>query len=297
MRLLGLDPGLRHTGWGVIDASGNRLVLCRRRRRRACRTTWRSPSGWPRSSARSPQCSSAIAPNEAAVEETFVNKNPASTLKLGLARGVVLLAPAERGIAVHEYSANHIKKSVVGVGHAEKTQVQMMVRRLLPGCRRRRIGRRRRARRRHLPRAPRGLRRAHLRSRRSGAMIAMLAGVIDEIGADRLVLDVERRGLSRLLLEPHAGARAAPRRAAAAPVETHVREDHIHLYGFAEESRAALVPPPQHGAGRGRAGSRSPCSARSRPMRSSPRSWRRTRPRLRAPTASARSWRSASSTN
>ncbi len=74
------------------------------------------------------------APDEAAVEETFVNKNPASTLKLGLARGVVLLAPAERGIAVHEYSANLIKKSVVGVGHAEKTQVQMMVRRLLPGC-------------------------------------------------------------------------------------------------------------------------------------------------------------------
>ena len=68
------------------------------------------------------------------MEETFVNKNPASTLKLGVARGVVLLAPAELGIPVHEYSANLIKKSVVGVGHADKTQVQMMVRRLLPGC-------------------------------------------------------------------------------------------------------------------------------------------------------------------
>ncbi len=133
MRLLGLDPGLRHTGWGVIDASGNRLsyvaagvvsvpddlALAER-----LAALYRALT----------QMIERYAPNEAAVEETFVNKNPASTLKLGLARGVVLLAPAERGIAVHEYSANHIKKSVVGVGHAEKTQVQMMVRRLLPGC-------------------------------------------------------------------------------------------------------------------------------------------------------------------
>jgi crossover junction endodeoxyribonuclease RuvC len=73
-------------------------------------------------------------PEAAAVEETFVNKNPASTLKLGVARGVVLLAPAERGLPVFEYSANLIKKSVVGVGHADKQQVEMMVRRLLPGA-------------------------------------------------------------------------------------------------------------------------------------------------------------------
>jgi len=73
-------------------------------------------------------------PDEAAVEETFVNKNPATTLKLGVARGVVLLAPAERGLPVAEYSANQVKKSVVGAGHAEKTQVELMVRRLLPGC-------------------------------------------------------------------------------------------------------------------------------------------------------------------
>ena len=76
----------------------------------------------------------AYRPDAAAVEESFVNKNPASTLKLGVARGVVLLAPAERGIPVPEYSANLIKKSVVGVGHADKPQIQMMVRRLLPGC-------------------------------------------------------------------------------------------------------------------------------------------------------------------
>src|SRR5205823_12047557 len=73
-------------------------------------------------------------PDEAAVEETFVNKNSASTLKLGVARGVVLLAPAERGLPVAEYPANLVKKSVVGAGHAEKAQEQMMVRCLLLGC-------------------------------------------------------------------------------------------------------------------------------------------------------------------
>ena len=72
--------------------------------------------------------------DEAAVEETFVNRNPSSTLRLGVARGVVLLAPAEYGLPVAEYSANFIKKAVVGAGHAEKSQVQLMVRRLLPGC-------------------------------------------------------------------------------------------------------------------------------------------------------------------
>ncbi|HXQ49637.1 MAG TPA: crossover junction endodeoxyribonuclease RuvC [Stellaceae bacterium] len=134
MRLLGLDPGLRRTGWGVIDAMGNRLVYV--------------ADGVVRVSEKQPlaerlsalfrglgEVLDRFAPDAAAVEESFVNKNPASTLKLGVARGVVLLAPAERGIAVHEYSANLIKKSVVGAGHAEKTQVQMMVRRLLPGCR------------------------------------------------------------------------------------------------------------------------------------------------------------------
>jgi crossover junction endodeoxyribonuclease RuvC len=133
MRLLGLDPGLRRTGWGVIDAAGNHLSyvgdgvidvpdelpLAER-----LAALYRALEG----------VLDRYAPGAAAVEETFVNKNPASTLRLGLARGVVLLAPAARGIEVHEYSANHIKKSVVGVGHAEKAQVQMMVRRLLPGC-------------------------------------------------------------------------------------------------------------------------------------------------------------------
>ena len=133
MRLIGLDPGLRHTGWGVIEAAGNRLihvadgvVHSREGRPLAERLVdlFRQLNG----------ILGRYAPEEAAVEETFVNKNPASTLKLGVARGVVLLAPAERGIRVFEYSANLIKKSVVGVGHADKQQIEMMVKRLLPGA-------------------------------------------------------------------------------------------------------------------------------------------------------------------
>jgi len=133
MRLLGLDPGLRNTGWGVIDAEGNRLKHV------------------AQGVAKTPDAASLAVrlgelyrllgeildryqPDVAAVEETFVNKNPGSTLKLGMARGVVLLAPAERGIPVFEYATNLVKKSVVGVGHADKTQVQMMVKRLLPGA-------------------------------------------------------------------------------------------------------------------------------------------------------------------
>ncbi len=133
MRLLGLDPGLRHTGWGVIDATGNRLVY-------VAAGAVHARTGRPLAE-RLNELYQALgvvlaryAPDAAAVEESFVNKNPASTLKLGMARGIALLAPAERGIEVHEYSANLIKKSVVGVGHADKAQVQMMVRRLLPGC-------------------------------------------------------------------------------------------------------------------------------------------------------------------
>ena len=132
MRVLGLDPGLRHTGWGVIDVDGNRLAHV--------------ADGVAHSAADQPLAARLVSlfrqlgavlerfrPDEAAVEESFVNRNAASTLKLGVARGVVLLAPAERGLPVAEYSANLIKKAVVGAGHAEKTQVQMMVRHILPG--------------------------------------------------------------------------------------------------------------------------------------------------------------------
>jgi crossover junction endodeoxyribonuclease RuvC len=133
MRVLGLDPGLRHTGWGVIDVAGNRLS-------HVADGVVHAPTDLPlaeRLVALFRQLNLVIErfrPDEAAVEESFVNKNAASTLKLGVARGVVLLAPAERGVPVAEYSANLIKKTVVGAGHAEKAQVQMMVRRLLPGC-------------------------------------------------------------------------------------------------------------------------------------------------------------------
>jgi crossover junction endodeoxyribonuclease RuvC len=133
MRVVGLDPGLRHTGWGVIDVSGNRLS-------HVADGVVHAPTDLPladRLVALFRQVIEVIErfrPDEAAVEESFVNKNPASTLKLGVARGVVLLAPAERGLPVSEYSTNLVKKSVVGAGHAEKGQIQLMVRRLLPGC-------------------------------------------------------------------------------------------------------------------------------------------------------------------
>ncbi len=132
MRLIGLDPGLRHTGWGVIDVAGNRL-------RFVAAGAVSTDSAWalPRRLAALHDGLKTVLdeyrPEEAAVEETFVNKNPDSTLKLGLARGVVLLVPALAGIPVGEYSANHVKKSIVGAGHAEKDQVAMMVGRLLPG--------------------------------------------------------------------------------------------------------------------------------------------------------------------
>jgi crossover junction endodeoxyribonuclease RuvC len=133
MRVLGLDPGLRHTGWGVIDVNGNRLT-------HIADGVVNAPVNLPLSERlvslfrQIGEVLERFRPDEAAVEETFVNKNPASTLKLGVARGVVLLAPAERGLKVSEYSTNLVKKSVVGAGHAEKTQIQLMVRRLLPGC-------------------------------------------------------------------------------------------------------------------------------------------------------------------
>ncbi len=133
MRLLGLDPGLRHTGWGVIDVDGSRL--------RYVADGAIHPATDKAMAERLVELHDALTriiaehkPQEAAVEETFVNQNASSTLKLGLARGVALLVPALAGLAVAEYPANLIKKSIVGAGHAEKAQVQMMVRRLLPGC-------------------------------------------------------------------------------------------------------------------------------------------------------------------
>jgi crossover junction endodeoxyribonuclease RuvC len=124
---------LRNTGWGVIDAVGNRLKHVAQ----GVATTRQDAPLATRLGELYRMLGEVLdrfQPDAAAVEETFVNKNPGSTLRLGMARGVVLLAPAERGIPVFEYATNLVKKSVVGVGHADKIQVQMMVRRLLPGA-------------------------------------------------------------------------------------------------------------------------------------------------------------------
>jgi len=132
MRLIGLDPGLRTTGWGVIDVEGNRL-------RHVAHGVVRVPIEGAlaaRLHALFDGIAAVVAeqqPREAAIEETFVNVNPNSTLKLGQARGVVLLAPARAGLPVFEYAANLVKKSVTGAGHADKRQIAMMVGRLLPG--------------------------------------------------------------------------------------------------------------------------------------------------------------------
>ncbi len=131
MRLLGLDPGLRHTGWGIIDSQQGRLQFVAAGsvdsddKRELAERLVQIFDGLH-------QVIRQWTPDEAAVEETFVNKNPVSTLKLGMARGVVLLAPAKAGLPVFEYPANLIKKSVVGSGHADKAQVEAMVRMLLP---------------------------------------------------------------------------------------------------------------------------------------------------------------------
>jgi crossover junction endodeoxyribonuclease RuvC len=132
MRLLGLDPGLRLTGWGVIDVEGNRL---RHVAHGAVKVAGDRPLA-ERLNDLFEGVAQVVAeqkPEEAAIEETFVNVNPGSTLKLGQARGVVLLAPARAGLPVFEYAANLVKKSVTGVGHADKRQIAMMVGRLLPG--------------------------------------------------------------------------------------------------------------------------------------------------------------------
>jgi len=132
VRILGLDPGLGTTGWGVIEADGNRLAHVANGQ---IRTDPAAPLP-KRLAALADQLETLIAehhPAAAAAEEVFVNKNPQSTLKLGQARGVVLMCAARSGIEVGEYSPSLVKKAVVGTGAAEKAQVHAMVSRLLPG--------------------------------------------------------------------------------------------------------------------------------------------------------------------
>lgn len=132
VRLLGIDPGLRFTGWGLVEVDGNRL--------RHLADGVIATDGGDSVPERLVVLHEALTallglhrPDEAAVEETYVNRNGTATLKLGYARAVALLAPALLGIPVSEYGAKTVKLSVVGTGGASKDQVQMMVRRLLPG--------------------------------------------------------------------------------------------------------------------------------------------------------------------
>ena len=132
MRVLGLDPGLRHTGWGVIDIDENHL--------RHIAHGVISPVPGDAMAARLTaifngvrKVAGDLRPDVAAIEETFVNRNADSTLKLGLARGAALVAAASSGLRVSEYAARLVKKSVVGTGKADKGQIAAMVAVLLPG--------------------------------------------------------------------------------------------------------------------------------------------------------------------
>ena len=131
IRILGIDPGLRRTGWGIIESDGVRLSYVSSGKI----TSDAEASLAERLSELFIGLSSVIAthqPEEAAVEETFVNENARATLRLVQARGIALLAPAMKSVRVAEYTPNLIKKSVVGAGHADKKQIQMMVGMLLP---------------------------------------------------------------------------------------------------------------------------------------------------------------------
>lgn len=133
MRILGLDPSLSSTGWGIIEVQGNRLQYVAdgfipTDSKQAIETRldiiFRALC----------QVIETYKPDEAAIEKTFLNTNPATSLKLSMARGVVVLAPGYYSIPLYEYEPNKVKKALVGVGHAEKSQVETMIKILLPGC-------------------------------------------------------------------------------------------------------------------------------------------------------------------
>ena len=131
IRILGIDPGLRRTGWGVIEADGNRLIYV------ACGSAQTDDA--MSLAARLVTLHDALVrvvdefqPEEAAVEATFVNKDAAATLKLGQARGIALVVPAKAGVTIAEYAPNLVKKAIVGAGHCDKAQIRMMLGVLLP---------------------------------------------------------------------------------------------------------------------------------------------------------------------
>ncbi len=131
MRIIGIDPGLCHTGWGIIDKDGSRVSFVAAGVINADTENALSERLTEIFNSLG-QVIDDYKPEEAVVEEVFVNVNPTSTLKLGQARGIALLVPAIRKIPVAEYTPNQIKKMIVGVGHADKKQVDMMVRKMLP---------------------------------------------------------------------------------------------------------------------------------------------------------------------
>ena len=131
IRILGIDPGLRRTGWGMIACAGNRLMYV------ACGSV--ETDGKAALADRLVAIHDGLAriveefrPHEAAVEATFVNRDAVATLKLGQARGIALLVPARAGVLVAEYAPNLVKKTIVGAGHAEKAQIRLMIGVLLP---------------------------------------------------------------------------------------------------------------------------------------------------------------------
>jgi crossover junction endodeoxyribonuclease RuvC len=131
IRIIGIDPGLRRTGWGVVECLGSRLSFV------AAGTVCPSDAAPLAERLRVIHAGltrvlEEFRPLEAAVEATFVNRDAAATLKLGQARGIAMLVPAQAGLAVAEYAPNAVKKAVVGAGHAEKAQIRMMVAVLLP---------------------------------------------------------------------------------------------------------------------------------------------------------------------
>ena len=133
MRILGLDPSLASTGWGIVEVENNRIryvadgIIKTDSKEDAAERLVKLHKGVC-------EVIEMYNPDEAAIEKVFLNTNPESSLKLGQGRGVIMLAPALYGISVAEYEPNKIKKAVVGVGHAQKDQVGMMIRVLLPGC-------------------------------------------------------------------------------------------------------------------------------------------------------------------
>jgi crossover junction endodeoxyribonuclease RuvC len=131
IRIIGIDPGLRRTGWGVIDSDGARLVFV------ACGSVVSDNGESLGARLRQifdglQQVLARLSPEEAAIEQTFVNRDGAATLKLGQARGIALVVPALLGLTIAEYAPNTVKKTVVGAGHGDKGQIRAMVKCLLP---------------------------------------------------------------------------------------------------------------------------------------------------------------------